>query len=48
MLSGEPQLGAMGVDLEPTKVTVADGTRTNGYGIAALQQAAEATRNARF
>lgn len=40
-------LGALGVELEPTKVTGADGNRANGYTLTALQAAAEAARSAR-
>lgn len=40
------QIDALGVDLEPVRVTAADGSRPNGYTLAALQQAAEAARNA--
>jgi S-DNA-T family DNA segregation ATPase FtsK/SpoIIIE len=41
------QLAALGVELETSKVTGPDGGRTNGYTLTALQQAADAARNAR-
>lgn len=41
------QLSALNVDLEPTRVAAADGSRPNGYTLPALQQAATDARNAR-
>jgi len=41
------QLAALGVELEASKVTGADGGRANGYTLAALQTAADTARNAR-
>lgn len=41
------QLAELGVDLEPARVTLADGSRPNGYTLAALRQAADEARNAR-
>jgi S-DNA-T family DNA segregation ATPase FtsK/SpoIIIE len=41
------QLADLGVELETSKVAAADGGRANGYTLAAVQQAAEAARNAR-
>ncbi|MGW4825468.1 FtsK/SpoIIIE domain-containing protein [Streptomyces sp. NPDC004227] len=41
------QIDALGVALEAGKVTSPDGVRTNGYTLVALQQAADAARNAR-
>lgn len=41
------QIDALGVPLEPVRVTAADGSRPNGYTLAVLQQAADTARNAR-
>ncbi|MFB6776516.1 FtsK/SpoIIIE domain-containing protein [Streptomyces sp. NPDC056352] len=41
------QLTDLGVTLEPSRVTAADGSRPNGYTLAALQTAADTARNAR-
>jgi S-DNA-T family DNA segregation ATPase FtsK/SpoIIIE len=42
------QLDAMDTELSPTKVAAADGTRTNGYTLAMIQQAANDARNTRL
>lgn len=41
------QLAELGVDLEPVRVSLADGSRPNGYTLASLRQAADDARNAR-